>query len=397
MPGRKSHYKIGQGFSLLEPSNEGVTLSTCGWAVFWTIVTFSLFGVTGGGVAWWMFAQHYNDYYWTVSGNVENAGAVTNVLIRCTNATLSSTTIDIKNHRAVAYYYTCPEPRNTCEIAVCGADGICFSDLADGAQCSVNQDCIDLFNSTLYNCGSDCLCTNASDWYLSGALDVSGDSVSYVTTCSNETFSPQQSKINGGKIVSIYNPCPQPRSTCEASFCGGDGLCSFVLSNNSECASNRDCTDLYNSTAYTCGSDCLCTNSSQASFAYIKFTPQNVSLSSGEYNEPWSYYFYRAIGDVLEFQAQIEISAMISTPGYQFITIDISNLPYNLLFVTEFGVGYGSITTFVLHPGDKIGFVGIEGYALTATKIQFALEWDYSSTTTNETIYFNGGFYGRFT
>ena len=263
------------------------------------LTVFSLFSVTGAGVAWWMFVQHYNNYYWSASGNVEVIGSTTDVLIGCTNMTLASGIIKIHNHRTVTYHYNCPAPRNA----------------------------------------------------------------------------------------------------CERDFCGSDGVCSFIFVSGAQCASNQDCTDFYNSTAYTCGSDCMCTNSSQVLFGFIPFVPENVTVSSGVYFPFVSYYFYRAAGDFLEIKFQLLMLNMTTLPGIQSFIIDISNLPYSLISTgTEYGVGFGTPMIYSLFGANEVfGFTGANGYASSSTTIHFDIAWDDSSNVTSHDIYFNGEFDGRFT
>lgn len=156
-----SQKKIGDPFTDIESviSDDYDGLTCFRLFIYGALLVLLLFAVTGAGVAWYLYA---NTYSWNAVGQVSQSGSLTSVLSQCTNLTFSAGSKEVKKHKNVAIYNTCPQPRSTCEISLCRGDGVCYFDLVDGAQCSNNQDCASIYNSTSYVCGSDCLCANTS-------------------------------------------------------------------------------------------------------------------------------------------------------------------------------------------------------------------------------------------
>lgn len=213
------------------------------------------------------------------------------------------------------------------------------------------------------------------------------------TTFSDGSAFPQGSqKIENGRAVIFYNTCPRPYNSCEASVCGGDGTCFFELTDGAQCATDRDCAILFNSTDYSCFSNCSCIYIPPPTTpAYIPFVPAGVTVYTAPTTVPAAYSsaLYRVDGNTIEIEVNaygVNISTVIN---YKIVTVDISNLPYTLFTsATYYGIGYATIQ-YTDADGTEIGGpLYCEGYSYGASIFTFAFEPDYynPSFITNLTV-----------
>lgn len=168
-------------------------------------------------------------------------------------------------------------------------------------------------------------------WWVTGNTreSLTADDVTDVLIpCTNLSWGFQRRKINSGKSVEFFLPCPASPNTCLDSICGGDGVCRYDLAEGSECSLDSQCRTLYNNTAGICGEDCLCTNISfpSPSGEWIEF---NSSLTSPDitfsYNSTVTQFFYMRTGDYLDISGTAYFSNVSLVDGSSVtITMDLS-------------------------------------------------------------------------
>ena len=100
--------------------------------------------------------------FFKVRGGVISYGNIVNIQNFCTNDTVSTAkVVNIGKGNTLEFYNSCPRPRTACEVAICGTDGICDTQLATGKECASSAECSTLFNSSGYYCDTTtCTCVN---------------------------------------------------------------------------------------------------------------------------------------------------------------------------------------------------------------------------------------------